>query len=183
MPPAGYPAFLQYLQSGRVSEFEGRALKYFADFTPEAKDEAIANTLFLTWHNFVPLVAKGKADDHLLTITFYFACRQTRAGRVMRTVKASKFRDVWNHALVVTGAHLENFVSERNTVPDIVAFRIDTQAWLDSLTEHQRQRALELSDGSTTRELAERWHVSPPAVSLYRRQLHESYERFMATEA
>ena len=67
---------------------QGKA--YFADFKPEAKDEAIANSLFLTWHHFVSLVNCGKADDALLNSTFYFSCRQTRSGRMMRAVKASK---------------------------------------------------------------------------------------------
>ena len=50
---------------------------------------------------------------------------------------------------------------------------------LDSLTEHQRQRAMDLAEGHGTKELAQRWNVSASAVSLYRRQLNESYERFM----
>ena len=155
------------------------------DFKPEAKDEAIANSLFLTWHHFVSLVNCGKADDALLNSTFYFSCRQTRSGRMMRAVKASKSRDLHAHAsktgeAIVTGIDWEAYVGTRTTVLDIVAFRVDTQAWLDSLTENQRQRAMDLADGSSTKELAERWHVSAPAVSLYRRQVNESYERFMS---
>jgi hypothetical protein len=61
-----------------------------------------------------------------------------------------------------------------------VAFRIDTQDWLDSLTEHQRSRAIELAEGRTTQECAAKWGVSEAAVSLYRRQLNRSYERFMS---
>ena len=106
----------------------------------------MANSLFLTWHHFTALIKNGKADDQLLTSTFYYSCRQTRSGRMMRTVKASKSRDLWDHALkgghaVVTGIDLDAYVSNRTTVQDVVAFRIDTHAWLDSLTEHQRQRA------------------------------------------
>jgi len=169
--------------SERYDEFKARALTYFADYKPEAKDEALANTLFLTWHNFVPLVSKGKANDDLLTSAFYFACRQTRSGRMMRTQARSKSRELWHHDRPVTGAHLDRFESKRDSVPNIVAFRVDTQAWLDSLTERQRQRAIELAEGGSTSELAETWKVSRPAVSLYRRQLSESYDRFMATSA
>jgi hypothetical protein len=163
----------------RFPELQNKAKAYFADCKPEAKDESVANSLFLTWHHFVSLIEKGKADDKLLTSTFYFSCRQTRDGRMMRAVKHEKSRELWVGDAVQTGINLDAYVSKRDTVLDIVAFRIDTQAWLDSLTENQRQRALDLADGTGTKELAERWKVSAGAVSLYRRQLNESYERFI----
>jgi hypothetical protein len=74
----------------RFSELENKARVYFGDYKPKAKDEAIANSLFLTRHHISALIAKGKADEFLLISTFYFACRQTRSGRMMRAVKASK---------------------------------------------------------------------------------------------
>jgi hypothetical protein len=168
----------------RFPELQSKAKDYFDDSWPEAKDEAVANSLFLTWHHFVSLVKRGKADDALLTSAFYYSCRQTRSGRMMKTVKASKFRDLFDHErrhghAIVCGINLDAFVSPRDTIPDVVSFRIDTPAWLDSLTEHQRQRAMELAEGTSTKELAQRWRVSAAAVSLYRRQLNESYERFM----
>jgi hypothetical protein len=168
----------------RFPELQSKAKAYFDDYRPEAKDEAVANSLFLAWHHFVSLVKRGKADDALLTSAFYYSCRQIRSGRMMKTVKASKFRDLFDHErrnghAIVCGLNLDAFVSERDSIPDVVSFRIDVPAWLNSLTEHQRKRAMELAEGSTTKELAERWHVSPADVSLYRRQLNESYERFM----
>ena len=113
---------------------------------------------------------------------FYFSCRQTRSGRMMRAVKASKSPRALGPCpevdAVVTGIDLDAFVSKRNTVLDVVAFRIDTADWLASLTENQRRRAIDLGEGYSTSECAERWGVSAAAVSLYRRQLNESYERF-----
>jgi hypothetical protein len=169
----------------RFPELQSKAKAYFDDYRPEAKDEAVANSLFLAWHHYVSLVKKGKADDALLTSAFYFSCRQTRSGRMMKTVKASKFRDLFdlarrNGRSIVCGVDLDGFISERDPIPDIVSFRLDTPAWLDSLTEHQRQRAMELAEGTSTSELAKRWNVSPGAVSLYRRQLNENYQRFMS---
>jgi hypothetical protein len=169
----------------RFSEFQNKARAYFSDYKPEAKDEAIANSLFLTWYHFAALVRKGKADDRLLTSAFYFSLRQTRSGRMMRTVKHGHFRELFDHArkggeAIVTGLNLDAYVSRRTTVPDTVAFRIDTRDWLDSLTEHERGRAIDLAVGRTTQECAERWGVSEPAVSQYRRKLNRSYERFMS---
>ena len=149
----------------RFPEFQNKAKAYFQDYKPEAKDEAVANSLFLTWHHFVSVVENGKADDTLLTSTFFFSCRQTRSGRMMRAVKASKSRELWDHAhktgeAIVTGIDLDALVSKHSTVLDIVAFPIDTQAWLESLTEHQRQRAMDLAEGHGTKELAMCWNVS-----------------------
>jgi hypothetical protein len=168
----------------RFRELQDRARGYFRDYEPEARDEAVANSLFLTWHYLVSLVKQGKANDALMTSTLQFACRQTRSGRMMRTVRASKSRELWDHVrkgghAILTGVDLNAFVSNRNAVLDIVAFRVDTKDWLDSLSEKQRKRALELAEGHSTGELAKRWKVTAPAVSLYRRQLNESYDRFV----
>ena len=37
----------------RFPEFQNKAKAYFHEYKPEAKDEAVANSLFLTWHHFV----------------------------------------------------------------------------------------------------------------------------------
>jgi hypothetical protein len=165
----------------RFVEFHNKARAYFADFTPEAKDEAVANSLFLTWHQVTVLVKNGKADDKLLTSAFYFSCRQTRSGR---TIRASHARDLFDHArrggqVIVRGLDLDAYVNRRTSVLDIVAFKVDTRAWLESLTAEQRRRAIDLAEGRSTQECARRWNVSEPAVSIARRQLNHSYERFM----
>jgi hypothetical protein len=168
----------------RFPEFQANARAYFVDCKPEAMDEALANSLFLAWHHFVSLVGQGRADDALLTSTFWFAMRQTRSGRMMRAVKASKSRELWDHVrrgghTIVTGLDLDAFVGKRNTIPDAVAFKVDTTDWLATLSDRQRRRAKDLAEGHSTSECARRWGVSAAAVSLYRRQLNKSYERFI----
>jgi hypothetical protein len=167
----------------RFRELQNKARAYFRDYTPEARDEAVSNSLYLTWHNFMPLVECGKADDALLTSTFYYSCRATRSGRVMRAVKHSKFRELWSHMeRDMRGLDLDSFVHERNSVPDIVSFRLDTPAWLDSLTPAQRERALVLGQGTDTKEVARMFNVSAPAVSQWRKTLEASYRQFMSVE-
>jgi hypothetical protein len=168
----------------RFPEFQVKAKAYFADCKPEAKDEAVANSLFLAWHHFASLVEQGRANDALLTSTFWFAMRQTRCGRMMRVVRASKSRELWDHVrrgghAIVTGLDLDAFIGKRNTIPDAVAFKVDTADWLASLTDRQGRRAIDLAEGHSTSECARRWGVSAAAVPLYRRQLNESYERFI----
>jgi hypothetical protein len=164
----------------RFREFQNKARAYFSDCKPEAKDEAIANSLFLTWRYLVALVERGKADDRLLTSVFYFSCRQTRSGR---TIRETRSRDLFELAhkgdqVIVRGLDLDAYVNRRTSVPDTVAFKVDTRAWLDSLTEEQRRRALDLAEGRSTQECAQRWNVSEPAVSFTRRALERSYRRF-----
>jgi hypothetical protein len=164
----------------RYPELRSKALAYFQDKTPEAKQEAIANAFSLAWTNLVPLIERGQCDDTMITSTFYFALRATRSGRITRAVKHDHSRELWNHHRCIhAGLDISGYIADRDMVPDIVSFRVDTRAWLDSLPENQRKRAIEMGDGSDTKELAQRWHVSPSAVSQYRRQLTSSYSKFM----
>jgi hypothetical protein len=165
--------------SDRFPELQSKAKAYFRDYTPEAKDEAIAAVLFLTWHYFLALVKKGRGDDSLLTSAFHFSCRQTRCGRKLRTVKHDHSRELFDRVPVANGINLDAYVSRRTNVADVVAFRVDTQTWLHSLTDQQQRRATELSEGYSTGECARRWGVTPGAVSICRQQLHRSYRRFV----
>jgi hypothetical protein len=101
----------------------------------------------------------------------------------MRVVKHSKFRELWSHMWRdMRGLDLDSFVHERDSVPSIVSFRIDTPAWLDSLTPAQRERALVLGQGTDTKEVARMFNVSAPAVSQWRKTLEASYRQFMSVE-
>ena len=148
--------------------------------TNQKRDEAIANTLFLAWKSLAPIIERGECDDTMMTSTVYYSMRATRSGRVMRATRNDKSRELWNHARCIhVGLNVNAFIADRDAIPDIVSFRVDTPAWLDSLPDNQRQRAVDLSDGSSTSELASQWHVTPSAVSQTRKQLAESYAQFM----
>jgi hypothetical protein len=165
--------------SDRFAELQAKAKVYFRDYKPEAQDEAVAKVFFLTWHYFLALVKRGRNDDSLLTSAFYFSCRQTRCGRKLRTIKHDHSRELFDHAPVVTGINLDAYVSRHTNVADIVAFRLDTRTWFDSLPDRQQRRAIELSEGYTTGECARRWGVTPGAVSICRQQLNQSYRQFI----
>jgi hypothetical protein len=169
----------------RYAEFRHKAIRYFKQWglKPEARDDATSKALCLCWHNFVLLVDNGKADDALLTSTFWFAVRNTRAGRELKTVKHSRFRELWSHmSRDMRGLDLDSFVDDRDSVPDIVSFRLDTPAWLNSLTPVQRERAIVLGQGTDTKEVARIFNVSAPAVSQWRKTLEASYRQFMSVE-
>ena len=65
---------------------------------------------------------------------------------MLRTVRNCHSRELFDHArkegrAVVRGLDLDAHSTRRKSIPDKVAFRVDTRAWLDSLTENQRRRA------------------------------------------
>ena len=169
----------------RFAEFRNKGLQRFQrwGYGPEAREEAVANAMFLAWYYLVGLVGDGTATDHTMASTFYFACKQTRSGRAPQNREVndvSRSRDIYSVRHAVSGGiELDAYVADRTPIPEIVAFRIDTQDWLDSLSDQQRQRASDLASGLTTKECAARWRVTSAAVAFYRRLLNESYQRFV----
>ena len=164
----------------RWPELWNKARAHFHEYSPDAREEAADNAMYLTWHNLASMIEQDRCDDAMITTTFNYSLRATRSGRVMKAVHGSKFREIFSHHTCIhAGLAINAFISAKDDVPDIVSFRIDTPAWLDSLPETQRQRAIDMSDGSDTKELAQRWGVSPGAVSQTRQTLAKSYAKFM----
>ena len=168
----------------RWTEFEGRAQAYFVGLKPEAKDEAVANSLYLTWRNIVALVAKGKADDGMFTCTFYFACRWTRRGRAMEAVKeidARESRDSRRSSPRVGAVnhYLDAYVGKRDRVLDIVACKLDIAAWLDWLTDDQRQLATLLAAGNSMKDVSQLLGIPMWRMDFLRCRLARSFTLFM----
>jgi hypothetical protein len=150
------------------------------------RDDAVANSMMLAWNYIRSLVKRGKCTDRTMTSVFYFACKHTVAGRRLHGTKRTHYLDVYDLAqqtrgdLFVQGRlSLEQFVSRCTSVPRAVQFKLDTGAWLATLTAEQQRRAADLADGWTTEECAERWGVSEPRVSQTRRWLERSFRKFM----
>jgi hypothetical protein len=168
----------------RFAEFRNKGLHLFKHwgYGSEAREECVANAMLLAWHRVVDLVCHGKANDKTLASTLYYACKQTRSGRAPQNRgmnDVTRSRDIYSAGNAVSGGiDLDAYVADRMPIPDIVAFRIDTREWLDSLTPNQRSRAIYLASGASTTDCAREWGVTTAAVSFYRRQLNNSYLRF-----
>ena len=159
----------------RYQEFTNKAKAYFAYLPPEAKDEAVAATLYLVWRTITQAVSQGKDVTALMTSIFWFALRQTRSGR---TIRDSHFRDVYRTGSEpMSGINMDGFVTRKASVLETIIIRVDTQEWLETLSQTQRDRALDLATGMTTTEASEKWGVSEPAVSQVRVRLYRSYLR------
>jgi hypothetical protein len=166
------------LFAARYAELFERANKYFRDYRPEARDEAIANVMAMTWEDFTRLIERALADDTLLTTTFYFACKRTRSGRMAGKASYSGGKELWNHG-TRHSLNMDAFVSDRTGVFDTVRFKLDTETWFERLSDSDRSYALEMSDGLSTSEIAQRHQVSSAAVSMRRAKIKTSYQEFM----
>ena len=61
---------------------------------------------------------------------------------------------------------------------EIVAFRLDFRAWLETLTDRQRAMAFALALGDATQDVAEFFGCTAGNVSQFRRKLLESWQEF-----
>jgi hypothetical protein len=169
----------------------------FRYLNPEEKQERVQNVLCNTWEALVRLARRGKLDQAFPSILAKFAEKQTRDHRITGghlNIKdiLSKYCQV-NKDVVVQ--RLDRFNEEdgcweeavvqdtRNApVPDIVAFRCDFADWLKSLKRRDRRIAQFLSLGHRTSTAARKFKVSEGRVSQLRRELAESWKKFVGDE-
>ena len=77
----------------------------------------------------------------------------------------------------------QRVVEDRTAGPaDIACTRIDFSDWLDSLKRRDRRVAEFLAKGETTKATAAKFHVSQGRVSQLRRELAESWHRFVGND-
>src|SRR5947209_17548829 len=85
--------------AGQVAELRRMAAAQFLYLDPEAREEAVQNTLALAWKSFRALILKGRAgEDGILKNVLWFSIRQTKVGRTLRPRGDTKPRDVFDNA-------------------------------------------------------------------------------------
>jgi hypothetical protein len=157
----------------------------FRHLDPDAREEAIQNTLALTWHGYVGLIRQGRGDEPgIAQSILWYAVKQTRAGRTVPTGESTRPKDFYAHAkrgrLRLEYVELHEFVSDTTPVPEAVAFRLDFPAFLDTLSTRHRAVALDLMDGMGTGECAARHMVTSAAISQTRSRIADLYADFVA---
>lgn len=161
----------------RLAQFCFRHLK------PEAREEAVQNTIALAWKALARLTERGLANDpDRLRHVLHFAVKQTKAGRMPQG--QIKERDAFQLSRSQNGSslgiNLDGFVSHNTPIPERVAFRLDTVAFLATLSDRQRAIAGDLMEGQTTGEVARQHGVTSGAISQFRRRFRQQYEAFIA---
>jgi len=157
----------------------------FRDRDPEARAEAIQNTLALAWYAFHALIEQGRGDEpNIIKSVVWFSVKQTRVGRTIPSGGEAKPKDVFTHAsrgrFKVERIDLREFVDDATAVPEQVSFRLDVPAFLSTLNERQQRMAEALAIGETTSAVAAEFGVTPGAVSQFRLRFKTMFDTFMA---
>ena len=79
-----------------------------------------------------------------------------------------------------SGTRWVYFVGQTASIPDAVAFRVDTAAFLTTLNDRDRGIARDLAAGMGTGEVAHKRGVTPAAISQARTRLRQKYDEFHA---
>ncbi len=171
------------------------------------QQDAIAETIALSWKWFVRLTEKGKEPEHFASAIATFAVRAVRSGR--RLCGQEKPKDVLSsiaqrrHGFAATslpsnprrshkdlysdpcGQHKQDVFEERlrdntQTPPDEqAAFRIDFPIWLATYADRQRRIIRDLMAGERTLDVASRHSISPARVSQMRRAFEQDWLCFL----
>jgi len=175
-----------------VPVIERQARIAFRHSNPEARDEAIQETVCNACCAFARLVELHKTDVAYPSVLAGFGIRQTIEGR--RTGTKLNCRDVTSDYcrrrknLVV--ARLDRFdeeeqawaeilMEDRHAGPaDTAITRIDFASWLQLLPRRLRKIANFLAKGETTSAAAKRFCLSQGRISQIRRQLYEAWHAF-----
>ena len=164
-----------------------------ADLRHDLIQEVIANALVA----YVRLFKQGKVALAYPTVLARYGIAQVRDHR--RVGASLNIKDVLSpycqakkHVVVerldkfddVENAWQEAVVEDTRTatVPDIVAFRCDFADWLKTLRRRDRRIAESLAIGNRTSDVAKRFDVSAGRISQLRKELAESWRRFVGDE-
>ena len=101
-------------------------------------------------------------------------CQAKKHVVVERLDKFDDVENAWQEAVVED--------TRTATVPDIVAFRCDFADWLKTLHRRDRRIAESLAIGNRTSDVAKRFDVSAGRISQLRKELAESWRRFVGDE-
>jgi hypothetical protein len=169
----------------RLSEMENLAAGHFRHLDPDAREEAIQNAIVLAFRYWRRLVASGRDADGLLKTVLWWACHHSRRGRQgggRARIKPKCVLDYSRRGMggvtVEPGLNLNFLIGRSASVPDTVAFRVDTPAFLSTLPERDRQIAHDLAIGEGTKEVAKKYRVSAPAISQFRTRFRKKYDAF-----
>lgn len=169
----------------------------FRHLNPEAKAEAVQEVVCNALQAFVRLVQLKKTDIAYPTALAKYGVRQVKDHR--KVGGHLNVRDVLSpycqskKGVVVERldhrdeedkqAWAEAIVEDRTAGPaEIARVRIDMHDWLASLKRRDRRVAEFLAKGETTKAAAAKFKVSEGRVSQLRRELAESWRRFVGDD-
>lgn len=154
----------------RVAKFRLRRLE------PEAREEAVAETIALCWQAYVRLIERGKGLDvieRFANKTAEFAAKRVLCNRPLT---GSRSREALN---LPRGELHSDDARVASSVPELVALRVDFESWLATLRPNRQEVIRLLESGLNTVEVGEQRGVTGGAVSNMRMMLRRQWnERF-----
>jgi hypothetical protein len=191
--PEWHEVFLRLLpairQHARIS---------FRHLDPESRAEAIQAVICNACAATARLAALGKLDLAYAGPLARFGTAQVKTGRM--TGGHLNCKDVLSRYCQqrkkINVERLDRFDEEENawaeavvedtrtaTVPDIVAFRCDFPAWLNTLRRRNRRIAQFLALGNRTNEAARKFGLSEGRISQVRAELAASWRQFVGDKS
>lgn len=161
----------------------------FHHYGAELAEEMAAEAIALTWKHLKRCWERGTIiNDEGMTVfwrtTMQFSIRQVKTGRRAAGYHGAKPKDVydlaWRSDMVLIRDGVRYLISDREPIPDAVAFAIDFDEWRKTLTNRQRAMLEDIVMSTlSNNELARKWEVSAGAVSQMRARLVMLYKRFV----
>jgi len=159
----------------------------------DARENAVAETVALTWKWFVGLVQKGKHPEEFVSVLAAYAARAVKSGR--RLCGQEKVKDVLSplsqsrrgftvSPLPDRSALVSNPLDEalqdntQTPVPDQVSFRLDFPAWMSTRTDRDRAIIQALMVGERTLDVSQKCRVSSARISQLRRDYQQDWCAF-----
>jgi hypothetical protein len=175
-----------------LPRIESHANIVFRGCQPEAREEAVQEVVCRACAAYARLVEQGRADAVTWSSLAKYGVARVRDGRQVGTSRNVNDVSSWycqRHKQVQVRNLFEwddeekewreLVVEDRKATPaDIAAFRIDFDAWLETLSRRNRALALTLSRGERTSRVAELFRVSAGRISQLRRELAEAWRQF-----
>ena len=174
-----------------------RAKIAFSHLRPEARAEMVQEVVCNALQAFVRLVQLKKTSIAYAAPLAQFGIKQALDGRKvgghLNSLDISSAYCQRLHRLVVDrldrhdkdeeNAWCEVLVEDRRAGPaEIACTKIDFEEWLKSLPVRYRRLAQYLSLGNRTSDAAKKFRVSDGRVSQLRRELAQSWHRFVGDE-
>lgn len=159
----------------------------------DTRENAIAETVALTWKWFVRLIQQGKHPEEFVSVMAAYATRAVKSGR--RLCGQEKMKDTLSPLAQARCGFTVSPLPEpralsndtydealqdniQTPIPDQVSFRVDFPAWLSTRTERDRMIIGELMLGERTLDVSTKCRVSPARISQLRRDYHEDWSTF-----
>ncbi len=183
-----HEGFLQMLP-----RIERQARAAFSDMDAEAQEDAVSEVVANALCAYERLYQRDELERAFASALTRFAIAQFYDGRRVGTPQCS--HDVYfpqakrkgDYEMLSLGAPgeqvgewIECLHDNRYTpVPEQVAFRLDFPRWLDTHSDRDKQIAERLSIGTSTSEVAKEFKISQARVSQLRRELADSWYKFI----